>query len=458
MSTSRSSTPRRDGKGNSGDLWSRRSFVHSGCAAFLAPWTRSVDAALRPVDSGQPGPGREFAPGEGGAGFGITGDEIVLGTSAAFTGPSRGLGNELYRGAMAGFTDINERGGIDGRRIALKLYDDGYQPDPCVQNTLKLMLDDRVFLLFGYVGTPTVTRVLPMLKKFQQERIYMFFPFTGAQPQREPPYGDFAFNLRASYRQETAGLVENFLSTGRRRIAVFYQADAYGRSGWAGVRAALEGAGETIAGEATYRRGSRFTGTMRPQVEILQKASPDAVICVGAYAACAAFARDAVDLGLRVPIANLSFVGSENLVNLLSEGRDDPETYTRWLVNSQVVPSYEDVSVPAVREYRELMARHDPRIPERFNEEPYTRLPQSFVSLEGFLNAKLMSEILRRFEGDPTRAGLLDAVFSIRDFDLGIGELVSFGPERRQGLQRVYYTVVEDGRFVPLGDWDSLPA
>ena len=145
---------------------------------------------------------------------------------------------------MAYFREINDAGGIDGRRITLKLYDDGYQPDPCVQNTLKLMLEDDVFLLFGYVGTPTVTRVLPMLKKFQEEQIYMFFPFTGAQPQREPPYGDFAFNLRASYRQETAGLVENFLATGRRRIAVFYQADAYGRSGWAGVRAALENHGE----------------------------------------------------------------------------------------------------------------------------------------------------------------------------------------------------------------------
>ena len=303
-----------------------------------------------------------------------------------------------------------------------------------------------------------MTRVLPMLKKFQEEQIYMFFPFTGAQPQREPPYGDFAFNLRASYRQETAGLVENFLSIGRRRIAVFYQADAYGRSGWAGVRAALEGHGEAIAGEATYQRGTRFTGSMRAQVEILQQASPDAVICVGAYAACAAFARDAVDLGLRVPIANLSFVGSENLVNLLSEGRDDPETYTRWLVNSQVVPSYEDVSVPAVREYRDLMARHDPEIPEQFAEESYSPLPQSFVSLEGFLNAKLMCEIFRRFEGEPRRAGLEDAVFSIRDFDLGIGEQVSFGPDRRQGLQRVYYTVVEGGRFVPLTDWNSLPA
>ena len=167
-----------------------------------------------------------------------------------------------------------------------------------------------MFLLFGYVGTPTVTRALPVLKKFQEEQIYLFFPFTGAQPPARTPYGDFAFNLRASYRQETAGLVENFLSIGRRRIAVFYQADAYGRSGWAGVRAALAEHGETLAGEATYSRGSRFTGSMRSQVEILQAASPDAVICVGAYAACAAFARDAVDLGLHVPIANLSFVAA----------------------------------------------------------------------------------------------------------------------------------------------------
>ena len=64
-------------------------------------------------------------------------------------------------------------------------------------------------------------------------------------------------------------------------------------------------------------------------------------------------------------------------------------------------------------------------------------------------------EILRRLEGKPDRAGLEQAVFSVRDFDLGIGEAVSFGPERRQGLQKVYYTVVEDGRFVTLDDWNA---
>ena len=431
-------------------MLTRKELIRYGlAAAVLAPWGRALGGAANyflqadsdPADTGSTGP--------------ALAGEIVLGISAAFSGPSRGLGTELYRGASAYFSRVNENGGINGRRIVLKMYDDGYQPDPCVENTMKLMLEDEVFLLFGYVGTPTVTRVLPLLKKFQDENIFMFFPFTGAQPQRQPPYGDFAFNLRASYAQETAGLVNNFVGIGKERIAVFYQADAYGRSGWAGVRAALAPHGLRIAGEATYSRGAPYTGTMRRQVEILKASTPDAVICIGAYAACAAFARDAVDLGLEVPIANLSFVGSENMLKLLTEGREDSEAYTRLLVNSQVVPSYEDLSLPCVREYRELMTRYDPQVPPELVKEEYAPFPYSFGSLEGFLNAKLLAEILRRLEGEVDRARLEEAVFSVRDFDLGVGEAVSFGPDRRQGLQTVYYTVVEDGRFVTLQDWQA---
>ncbi|MDE0680742.1 MAG: ABC transporter substrate-binding protein [Gammaproteobacteria bacterium] len=418
-------------------------------AAVLAPWGRALGGTASRFLQADSDPA---ATGSGGPPYS---GEIVLGVSAAFSGPSRGLGTELYRGASAYFSRVNEAGGINGRRIVLKMYDDGYQPDPCVENTMKLMLEDQVFLLFGYVGTPTVTRVLPLLKKFQDENIFMFFPFTGAQPQRQPPYGDFAFNLRASYAQETAGLVNNFVSIGKERIAVFYQADAYGRSGWAGVRAALAPHGLRIAGEATYSRGANYTGTMRRQVEILKASSPDAVICIGAYAACAAFARDAVDFELDVPIANLSFVGSENMLKLLTEGREDSESYTRLLVNSQVVPSYEDLSLPAVREYRDLLDRYDPQVPPELVKEEYAPFPYSFGALEGFLNAKLLAEIIRRLEGEADRAKLEQAVFSVTDYDLGVGERVSFGPNRRQGLQTVYYTVVEDGRFVPLNDWQA---
>src|SRR5262249_16378065 len=163
-------------------------------------------------------------------------EDLVLGMSAAFKGPSRGLGIELYRGAMACFAEVNATGGVHGRKIRIQAYDDGYQPGPAVANTVRLIRDDKVFLLFGYVGTPTVTRVLPLLKRFDDRSVYLFCPFTGAEPQRRPPYDAYVFNLRASYGQETAGLVNHFVAVGRKRIAVFYQIDAYGRSGWDGVR------------------------------------------------------------------------------------------------------------------------------------------------------------------------------------------------------------------------------
>ena len=380
-------------------------------------------------------------------------DEIVLGMSAAFSGPSRGLGNELYRGASACFEQVNANGGVDGRRIVLRTCDDGYQPDRCVKNTAALMADEQVFALFGYVGTPTVARVLPLLQAHQDEHLYLFFPFSGAQPQRDPPYGEFAFNLRPSYRAETAGLVDNLLDVGCERIVVFYQDDDYGRSGSAGVREALRRRGEQLAGEASYRRGDPFMLSMSPQVETLKAADPDAVICVGSYAACAALLRDAVDGGLHVPIANLSFVGSENLLQLVAERRDDVERYTDLLVHSQVVPSYEDDAIDVVREYRQLVEKHDPQPPAHLQTDGYEPFTHSFAALEGFLNAKLMVEILRRLEGEPSREGLERAVFTLQDLDLGVGERASFSPDRRQGLLRVYYTVVQDGRFVPLKDW-----
>src|SRR5262249_44653508 len=115
-------------------------------------------------------------------------EDIVLGMSAAFRGPSRGLGIELYRGSMAYLEHVNRTGGVQGRKIVIKAYDDGYSPIPAIENTVRLIEQDNPLLLYGYVGTPTVTRVLPLLKIYSDRSMYLFFPFTGAQPQRQPPY------------------------------------------------------------------------------------------------------------------------------------------------------------------------------------------------------------------------------------------------------------------------------
>lgn len=382
-------------------------------------------------------------------------EPLVIGMSAAFKGPSAGLGIELYRGSMACFEEVNRGGGVHGRKIVLRAYDDGYNPIPAIENTVRLVEKDDVFVLFGYVGTPTVTRTLPLLKRYSARSTYLFCPFTGAEPQRQAPYDELVFNLRASYREETAGLVDHFVGVGRKRIAVFYQIDAYGRSGWEGVRNALAAHGLRMAGEATYRRGAPFTESMRAPVDILRKADPDAVICVGAYAACAAFVRDARDAGWDVPIANVSFVGSENLLELLGQaGKAAGKDYTRGLINSQVVPSYHNTALPAVRRYCALMDRHKPMPPEELREKDYRPLPYSFVSFEGYLNAALLVEALTKMGPDPQRARFREVMESLDKVDLGTEAPLSFGPKKHQGSSRVYYTVVADGQFVPVKDWE----
>ena len=281
--------------------------------------------------------------------------------------------------------------------------------------------------------------------------------FTGAQPLRQPPYGEYVFNLRASYQDEIEGLVNNFVLAGRKRIAVFYQADAYGRGGWDGVRKALaKNSGLKMVGEATYRRGAEHSQSFMEQVDILRKTSPDAVISIGAYAVCAAFIRDARDAGLNVPIANLSFVGSESMTDLLLQSsRSAGKDYTKDLINSQVVPSYEDTALPAVREYRQLMEKYRPLPPRDLMAEGYTALPHSYVSFEGFMNAKLLVAFLKKMGPGPTKSRIKGIVESMNSADLGIDAPVTFGPHKHQGLDKVFFTTMKGDRFVPLSDWQG---
>ncbi len=378
----------------------------------------------------------------------------VLGMSAAFTGQSRALGIEFYRGAMAWFDEVNRSGGINGRQVQLLALDDGYNPTPAIDNTISFIERERVLCLFGYVGTPTVTPVLPLLRSYSAwRRTTLFFPFTGAQVLRSQPNEGVVINLRASYRQELSGLVEQLLALGRKRIAVFYQADAYGRSGWEGVKRALAYHDLPIVAEATYRRGASFEDSMQAQVGIIARARPDAVICVGSYQACAAFIRDARNAGLDAPVANLSFVGAESLLGLLQGlGGQGGRDYTRDLIITQVVPFFGDPGLPAAAQYRELMDRHAPA-PPLSSEAGYRPLKYSAVGFEGFLSAKVMTAILERAGADPRPVDLERVALEMRGLDVGIDAMVSFGLRKRQGLDKVYYTTVKDGAVTPVTDW-----
>jgi branched-chain amino acid transport system substrate-binding protein len=385
---------------------------------------------------------------------GVNAKDIKIGMSAAFRGPSAGLGTELYRGAQAYYEEINQRGGLHGRTISVVALDDGYEPTPCIRNTIELVEKEQVFFLSNYVGTPTLTRALPVIKRYADRHVILVGNFTGAQPQREEPYVEQVFNIRASYRQEMMALVDRFWQIGARKFGVYYQIDAYGRSGTDGVARALAQRGTKIFAEATYVRHAKFGDDMSPAVQALRQAGVDVVLCTGAYQGCGAFVRIARDMGWTVPISNVSFVGSEAMLSLLvNHGRASGRDYTQALINSQVVPSYDDVGLPGVLEYRALMEKHNPQLPRGVRDAQQPVEHFSFRSLEGFVNAKVIVEGLRRAGPSPTRAGFRQALESLKNFDLGIGAPLNFGPERHQGLDNVYFTSVVNDRWAPITDW-----
>jgi branched-chain amino acid transport system substrate-binding protein len=376
--------------------------------------------------------------------------------SAAFKGTSAGLGTELYRGAQAYYAEINARGGTHGRLLSVVALDDGYEPTPCIKNTVQLIDKEKVFFLSNYVGTPTLTRALPVIKRYADQQVLLVGNFTGAQPQREAPYAEHVFNIRASYRQEMMALVERLWTVGARRFGVYYQIDAYGRSGTDGVARGLAERGTRITAEATYVRGARFEDDMTVAVTTLRDAGVDVVLCTGAYQGCGAFVRTARDLGWTAPISNVSFVGSDAMLTLLAnQGAKTGRDYTRALINSQVVPSYDDHSLPAIREYRALMTKHEPKLAEGLHDAKYAPARFSFISLEGFVNAKVIVEALHRAGPNPTRFALREALESLRGFDLGIGAPLTFTPERHQGLDSVYFTRVDGTRWVAIQDWNA---
>lgn len=399
----------------------------------------------------------------GQASYGVDDTHIRIGQFAVFSGASAGLGTELWRGEQAYFIEVNQNGGIYDRRIELSLRDDAYDPERAANAIRDLADNENVFTLFGAVGTPTLFAALPELEKRRSTGLILVSNYTGAQKQREAPYLDLVFNVRAGYNQETRELVDNLVRLGCRHIGVFIQNDSYGEAGLAGIRAAVRALNDADASlklsepvVTKYARGQKFEVSNNAQVEDLKSNHVDAIIGVGAYQACAGFTRDARNAGLNVPIANVSFVGADALLRLLNQyEHDSGNKVTSNLYNSQVVPNWDATDINVVAEYRALADKHPPTLPGEIQDALYRTLPYTFTGLEGFINAKVLVEALRRAGHDLTRQNFATALQSIRDWDAGLGAHVTFGPDDNQGLDRVWLTAVKDGSWIQVTDMKS---
>ncbi|MCM2326296.1 MAG: ABC transporter substrate-binding protein [Lysobacter sp.] len=344
---------------------------------------------------------------------GVTDTQVVLGQSVALSGPAQELGKDMQLGASLYFNQVNARGGVNGRKIVLKTLDDGYEPPRAAENTRKLINDEKVFALFGYVGTPTSQASLPI---FTEAKVPFVGAFTGAELLRNP-FNRYIFNVRASYWDETEAIVQHLTAMSVTKIAVFYQNDAYGMAGLTGVERALKKRNLAMAGKATVERN---TVDVAKAVAELRQAAPEAIIMISAYKSCAAFIKEMKQAGSNPYFWNVSFVGSKALASELG-------VVGRGVQISQVVPFPWDGSIPVVKEYRALIAEA--------KGEP------GFGTLEGYIAAKVMVEGIRRAGKNLTRESFIKAMESLAPYDAG-GFKVAYGPDDHNGSTFVDLTII----------------
>jgi ABC-type branched-subunit amino acid transport system substrate-binding protein len=353
---------------------------------------------------------------------GVTKNEILIGMSTVLSGPALFLGTNFRLGVEAYMRQVNDAGGVHGRKLRLIVYDDGYEPTRATTNVTQLIQHDKVFSLLGNVGTPTAVAIKPLLIN---EKVPLFAPFTGASSLRTP-VSRYLLHYRASYNQEVEAFVEGMVDVlGNKKIAVFYQNDAYGMAVLDATKQALKKRDLEPVASGSYTRN--FEDVYRAFDAIL-RAKPHAVVMAGTYSACAKFIMmwkrqyylKGQPKNMNPVFMNVSFVGPDRLAFLLDKYGDN-------VVVTQVVPSLESDAgqYPAVTEYLSSMARYFP------HETP------TFVALEGFLATKVFVEILKRTGKELTREAFIDTAESIKNLDIKAGNLITFGADNHQGSQKV---------------------
>jgi len=349
---------------------------------------------------------------------------ITLGASLPLNGINKELGQEVLEGADACFHAINAKGGIRGVPIRLIYYDDKYEPQNTLKNTQKLIHEDQVFALFGFVGTPTTKKILPIIGD-----IPFIAPYTGASFLRDGKLPTIV-NFRSSYDEEIEHSVSYLYSRHAiRRFAIFYQNDDYGIAGYNAAVKALKKRGLTLVSEGTYKRN---TLSIRHALHEIELGMPDAILLVGAYKPSARFIRRWRERHREssTHFAPISFVNANALIEEL-DGKGENIYF------SLTVPSYDDPKLEVAREYRKILHRYHPEA------------HPSYASFESYLAAKAVIRALQQIQGRISRKNFLYRLKRLKPDAIG---KIPIAYSHTQLLNRVYLSIYRDGTFHPVDE------
>jgi len=365
----------------------------------------------------------------GATAYGVSKHLIRFGFSGPLSGVHADLGNAVKIGIETCFQEINELGGIYGRRLQLISLDDNNDPEKARENATALLDQHEVFAFVGHVGTATTEVSLPIA---QAKRRVVFGCISGGRHLRNNPPDRYVFNYRPGIREEVAALVRYLVEVRgipANKIAVFTSNDSIGDADFQEVVRVLRGYGRQT--EQILRVGCDPDKTdAQPAVARLleHKERVGAVLLVCEQLLAVNFLREAYQAKLQATLAAVSLVHMPSLLHKLHE---KPGPSGAGLIVSQVVPSPLSNASGAMQ-YRDRLNQYFPG-----------RQP-CYFSLEGYIIARILAAGLHNAGPTLTSETLVDGLERIRDLDLAIGAPISFGPSNHQGSTKVWGTIVDE--------------
>jgi len=364
---------------------------------------------------------------------GVTATSIRIGSCAPLDGPTSFLGMQIELGALSYFHMVNDEGGVHGRTIDFRFFDDGYDPEKAARCFDRLNKQD-VFAIGFLVGTSTALKYVPLA---EAEKMPIVGLFTGAPQLYEPPK-HYVICVRASYADEAHVLIDNlWKARGIRKFGVIYQDDTFGKVVLDEVESALSAHQSNLVASGKFARN---TLDVAQATKAVRDARPEAVILAGPYAPVAAILKQAHSSGWDPFFLATSFVGTEGLVRAA-------ESDANGVIISEVLPSYDRSEEPTVKLYRTALEKYA------------GGTPPSYISFEGFVDAMVIVEGLKRAGKDLTRERFISAIESIQNMDVGLGPrfMLDYGVKDHKGFNSVDAVVLRNGRPLPITDWKNLP-
>lgn len=325
---------------------------------------------------------------------------VVIGQSTALSGPGSALAAAFHDGAKLYFDRLNASGGINGKKVELVTLDDRGNAKTTAENTRKL-LDQGVFALFGYYGSPQVTAAYPLIK---DSDVLLFAPMAAADEFRGANYPN-VYSIRPGYAEEAAAIGKHAETLGMfKKLAILHAGDGESTAALDSAVRTMTSMGANIVANADFQAGA-----VAGAVDKVVASAPQSVLVIGDAAGAGAAIRSLRAKNFRGPIYGFSNTGESLLADAL--GREGA-----GVVVVRVVPKSDTAKVPAVRELME--------------DAQAAKITKTNVyMLEGYLAARAFAEALKRSGPQMNRARFKQSIAKMENVSLG-GFRVSFGDER----------------------------